>query len=195
MAEEPKLVRRRPTKDEVLASAFYFAVKAHEYQVRKGTGLPYIEHPVRVAALLMEMKAGCDMVASGFLHDVVEDTDRTSDEIAKMFGPAVAGLVDAVTENKGDSWEVRKQKTIKSLRKADYTVVKLALADKLDNLRSIADDYSRSGESVWLRFSRPYDKQRWYYTSLARVFSARTRHHREYRWTVEFCGLVKTVFK
>ncbi|MDD4004350.1 MAG: HD domain-containing protein [Elusimicrobiaceae bacterium] len=195
MADEPKLVRKRPTKDEVLASAFYYAVKAHEYQVRKGTGLPYIEHPVRVAALLMEMRASSDMVAAGFLHDVVEDTDRTAEELARMFGPAVAKLVTAVSENKGDTWDSRKQKTLRALRTADYTVVRLVLADKLDNIRSIADDFGRNGENVWLRFSRPFEKQRWYYKGLARVLKLRTKHHREYRWTEEFCALVKTVFK
>lgn len=194
MAEEPKLVRKRPTKDEVLASAFYFAVKAHEYQVRKGTGLPYIEHPTRVAALLMEMHASCDMVTAGFLHDVVEDTDRTTEEIAKMFGPAVAKLVDAVTENKNETWEERKHKTIKGLKTADYAVVRLSLADKLDNLRSIADDYARSGDNVWLRFSRPFEKQKWYYTGLARAFTLRTKHHREQKWSDEFRELVKSVF-
>ncbi|MFA6584782.1 MAG: HD domain-containing protein [Elusimicrobiaceae bacterium] len=195
MSEKPKIVQKRPTKDELIASAFYFAVKAHEYQVRKGTGLPYIEHPIKVAALLMEIKASRDLVVAGFLHDVLEDTDRTADEIYRLFGKKVSLLVESVTENKSMSWEERKTHTIKSLEKADYDVVVLSLADKLDNIRSIAADFRQNGERIWLKFSRPKETQRWYYQELVRVLKKRTKNRAEHLWSGEFADLVSRIFK
>lgn len=159
--------------EELFAKAFYFAMKAHESQFRKGTDRPYIEHPIRVATLLMELKAPKDVVVAGFLHDVVEDTGQGLDDIERLFGPAAAELVAKVTEDKTLSWEERKGGTLAYLRKAPADVLLLSFADKLDNIRSIKADYDRSGESMWNRFSRPKPSQEWYYSGLAEVFRLR----------------------
>jgi len=159
--------------EELFAKAFYFAMKAHESQFRKGTDRPYIEHPIRVATLLMELKAPKDVVVAGFLHDVVEDTGQGLEEIERLFGHHAAKLVSEVTEDKTLSWEERKAGTIEYLRKAPPEVLLLSFADKLDNIRSIKADYERNGESIWNRFSRPKASQEWYYAGLASAFGER----------------------
>ncbi|MFA5162312.1 MAG: HD domain-containing protein [Elusimicrobiales bacterium] len=178
-------------REEFLALAFYYAMKAHESQFRKSTGRPYIEHPVRAAAILLEMGVSERLVAAGFLHDTLEDTRASLDEIQRFFGPAVAGYVKAVTEDKSLDWETRKARTIKHLAKADRDVLLLSLADKLDNIRSIAQDHSHCGDEIWRRFVRPKEKQEWYYRSLARVFAKRLPKLPQ---GAEFDSLVKTVF-
>jgi len=189
-----KGVKQSVSNQDRYAQAFYFALRAHESQFRKGTGRPYIEHPVRVAALLMELCAAPELVMAGFLHDVVEDTGGGACEIKTVFGPHVAALVQAVSEDKKLSWEERKRATVAFLKKAEADVVLLEFADKLDNLRSIKSDHDRSGEEVWKRFQRPRASQEWYYRGLLAVFSAKLRKKAYLPYVAEMKILVGALF-
>lgn len=147
--------------------AIVFVAKAHRKQVRKGTDIPYISHPFSVAMLLQQ--AGCDedIVIAGLLHDTVEDTDVTLDDIIEHFGHHVADLVTAASEpDKSLPWEERKQHTLEFLAKAPLDVRRLVCADKLHNLRSILADLEREGSAIWDRFNRGRDDQIWYYSGL-----------------------------
>ncbi|WP_367946648.1 HD domain-containing protein [Virgibacillus dokdonensis] len=146
-----------------------FATKAHEGQWRKGSKAPYITHPIRVANILEE--AGCseEVICAGYLHDVVEDTATTIQEIAIQFGKHITSLVCANTENKTLPWEKRKQQTIYTLKTLNMEVKQLIIADKLDNLLSIEADLQSFGEVVWDHFHAPFDKQKWYYQSIKEV--------------------------
>jgi len=100
----------------MIFKAIEFAAKAHAGQYRKGTRVPYLVHPLNVAKILID--SGCsDVVAvAGILHDTVEDTPITLDEIRKHFGQAVAELVAGASEpDKSDTWENRKKHTIEYL--------------------------------------------------------------------------------
>ena len=178
-------------REEFLALAFYYAMKAHESQFRKSTGRPYIEHPIRVAGILLELSAGPELIAAGFLHDVVEDTNCNIADITQLFGPKVADFVKSVSEDKTLSWQERKKHTISSLAKASKEVVLLSLADKLDNIRSIAKDYELSKEEIWSRFVSPKASQQWYYESLAKVFS---RKLPKSVYSAEFARTVAALF-
>ena len=104
----------------------------------------------------------------------MEDTSITLEDIRNSFGEKVASLVDAASEpDKSDTWENRKRHTIEYLKTAPMNALLLSCADKLDNIRSIKEDYERFGESVWKRFRRAKDSQRWYYCSLAEIFMNR----------------------
>ncbi len=147
--------------------ALIFAAKAHEGQYRKGTDVPYITHPVGLAVTLMDLNCADEVIVAALLHDVVEDTIVTLDEIEVEFGGQVAGLVGAVSEPDRDApWEVRKEHTINKLRHASLSVKLLACADKLYNIRSMAQDYAAVGEQIWERFNRGKEKQAWYYRFL-----------------------------
>jgi len=154
--------------------AIQFASAAHAGQYRKGTRVPYLIHPLRVAAILLE--AGCaeDLAVAAVLHDTVEDCFVTLEQIRRLFGARIAELVAGASEpDKSLPWEDRKQHTINFLRTAPDDQLLVCLADKLDNIRSIREDLALHGELAWLRFRRGRDKQRWYYESLANVFTAR----------------------
>ena len=88
---------RSSTETSLVCDAFTFAYALHRGQ-RRASGEPYIAHPVAVAGLLRELGGSPAMIAAGFLHDVIEDTDVTAEEIEQRFGPEVRRLVEAVTK-------------------------------------------------------------------------------------------------
>ena len=149
-----------------LNEAIIFATERHSEQVRKGSELPYILHPLEVLQILYSMRAETDIMIAGILHDTVEDTDTTLDEIRQRFGDRVAELVSSNSEDKSKSWYERKKHTIEFLEKADKSVKMMILADKLSNLRSIALDYKNIGDELWRRFNAPKEKQAWYYSGI-----------------------------
>ena len=151
------------TNEKVLA----FATKAHEGQMRKSTGTPMIQHPIRVAKTLEEAGFAPEVVYAGFLHDVAEDTIYTLEDIAQEFGQKVADIVAGNTEDKTKSWEERKQHTIDWIKEAPLEIKALIVADKLDNLRSLVEDYQTVGDELWTHFKRGKEKQKWYFTSVA----------------------------
>ena len=151
-----------------------FAVKAQSGKFRKGTNLPYIIHPLGVAKILIEQECSEEIVIAGILHDTIEDTEITLEDIRKIFGDEVARIVHGASEpDKDGPWENRKRHTIEFLKTAPWDIFLVSLADKIDNIRAIREDYDKLGESLWSRFNRPKEKQRWYYQSLVEVFSRR----------------------
>ena len=141
-----------------IENAIRFAVKAHEGALRKGTNLPYILHPLEAAAIAAQMTDDQDIIAAAVLHDVIEDTETTAEDIQREFGARVADLVSSNTENKrrelpaSATWQIRKQETIEHLKTASRDVKIVAFADKLSNLRAMVIDCFSEGESFWDRF-------------------------------------------
>ena len=132
-----------PTDTEgLLASAFHFAYQLHDGQVR-ASGEPYICHPVAVADLLRDIGASAGVIAAGFLHDVVEDTDVTPEEIEQHFGAEVRGLVEGVTKLGGIHFTNKTEAQAENLRRmflamaSDIRVVLVKLADRLHNMRTL----------------------------------------------------------
>lgn len=158
----------------VLDKALIYAVKAHAGAVRKGGNTPYIVHPIEVAAMAARMTDDLEVIAAAALHDVIEDTSVTAEELESEFGARVVKLVLADSEDKradrpaAETWEIRKRETldlIESMSREEQIVV---LADKLSNLRSINDDYSKIGDEVWNRFNqKDRKKHAWYYSGVA----------------------------
>ena len=167
-------MRHGSVPDEALFRAVEFAARAHAGQYRKGTKLPYILHPLRVAQILIEAESSEPLTLAGLLHDTVEDTSATAGEIEDLFGAEVARLVLSVSEpDRSANWEVRKQHTIASLGIAEEDTLLLACADKLDNVRSMSRGLSRVGPQFWGRFHRPRTDQAWYYRSVAAAIEGR----------------------
>lgn len=179
-----------------LYDAIELAARAHHGQVRKGTEIPYIVHPLAVASLLIRVECPEQLVIAALLHDVVEDTAFPIREVAARFGPEVADLVNALSEpDKSASWEDRKAHTLEYLeQKADDAVLIVALADKLDNIRAIREGLESDGEKFWGRFNRPREKQRWYYQRLQSVFSTRVSREPALTLLAAFKAEVNNVF-
>lgn len=115
-------------------------------------------------------RAGCsnEVIAAGILHDTLEDTELTAEEMKQHFGPKVTDIVqDASEPDRKASWEERKAHTIQYLREeAPLEVQLVACADKLDNARSIREGFEKHGEAVWKRFRRGRALQEGYYRGL-----------------------------
>jgi (p)ppGpp synthase/HD superfamily hydrolase len=180
-----------------LYDAIEVAARAHHRQVRKGTEIPYIVHPLAVAGLLIRAECPEHMIIAALLHDVLEDTPITVEEIQSSFGRKVSGLVTELSEpDKKAPWEKRKAHTIQYLAdKASEEVLVVALADKLDNLRAIREGLESDGEIFWERFNRPRDKQKWYYENLEAAFTKRVRREPAVTLLSVFRAEVDKVFK
>jgi len=158
----------------MIFDAIEYAARAHRDHFRKGTKIPYIAHLISVAKILIEYECAEAVIVAGLLHDTVEDTSITLEDIRRSFGEEVARLVEAASEpDRSETWENRKRHTIEYLKTAPMDALLLCCADKLDNIRSIKEDYERFGESVWKRFRRAKDAQEWYYSALADLFLRR----------------------
>jgi len=181
---------------ERLNHALIIAARAHDGQRRKGTDIPYIIHPVSMAMKLLTMGCTEDVVIAALLHDTVEDTDLTLDDVARKFGASVAELVAAASEPEHSTarWETRKQHTIEFLRDAPLPVKLLTCADKLHNIRAIAHDFSKLGEKVWERFARGREKQAWYYRGLAESLHHGVESPEQYPIFAEFAQEVDNLF-
>ncbi|MDR6125143.1 (p)ppGpp synthase/HD superfamily hydrolase [Bacillus sp. SLBN-46] len=152
---------------DVIEKALKTAAKAHEKQYRKGTDIPYITHPVAVGMILMKAGYSEELVAAGILHDTVEDTNLSLQDIEQLFGRNIAQIVEGCSEpDKSLSWENRKKHTIEYLETAPEEIRVVACADKLHNIRSIASDIEQFGDQVWGRFKRGKEQQEWYYTHI-----------------------------
>ncbi|MFQ5954667.1 MAG: RelA/SpoT family protein [Kiloniellales bacterium] len=132
-----------PVADEdALNRAYVFTLKAHGSQIR-ASGDPYYSHPVEVAGILAELKLDCDSIITGLLHDTVEDTVATLDEIEGLFGKRVARLVDGVTKLSSIELQSAKTEQAENLRKLvlamseDIRVLLVKLADRLHNMRTL----------------------------------------------------------
>ncbi|WP_225875721.1 bifunctional (p)ppGpp synthetase/guanosine-3',5'-bis(diphosphate) 3'-pyrophosphohydrolase [Cyanobium sp. NS01] len=132
-----------PTDAEaLLASAFDFAYQLHEGQYR-ACGDPYIVHPIAVADLLRDIGASASVIAAGFLHDVVEDTEVTPEEVEQHFGAEVRALVEGVTKLGGIHFTNKTEAQAENLRRmflamaSDIRVVLVKLADRLHNMRTL----------------------------------------------------------
>ena len=155
--------------------AIIYATIMHQGKVRKFRDIPSILHSIEVAQILSTMTEDEEVITAGILHDIVEETDGTLEEIEKRFGKRVAYLVLSDSENdypgeeRSDTWKRRKEEALMALKSSqDIGVQMLWLADTLANIRSIAGVYSERGEGLWrlLDESDP-ELQRWYYRSIA----------------------------
>lgn len=131
----------------------------HEGQVRNGSGgMPYVEHPMRVAALLDEHGYGEEVLAAALLHDVVEDSETTLDELREKFGDVVAGLVGAMTDDESiDDYRQRKAEHRERLAAAPAEAMAIYGADKLTNVTTLAAAYAEEGDSVRDEFKVPVE--------------------------------------
>ncbi|GAA0604322.1 HD domain-containing protein [Virgibacillus siamensis] len=171
-----------------------FAEKAHAGQKRKSSNVPYISHPIRVADRLEKVGASDELVCAGYLHDVVEDTPYEMEDIEAKFGPRVTHLVAAHTEDKSKSWQERKQHTIDTVKYAEKEVKYLIVADKLDNLLSMEQEYQRQGDALWNKFNAGFDKQKWYNESVAANMTVGLDDDEVPAYFQEFADIVERVF-
>ncbi|MBR5907613.1 MAG: bifunctional (p)ppGpp synthetase/guanosine-3',5'-bis(diphosphate) 3'-pyrophosphohydrolase [Bacteroidales bacterium] len=188
----------KPLDTKLLDRAILFAVKAHSGTERRGKGFPYIVHPMEAMEIVATMTSDQELLAAAVLHDTVEDTSVTIEEIKREFGERIATIVenesDKIIENKSEeeSWHERKRAAIERLAKAPHDAKIVALGDKLSNMRAIWRDYKVKGDELWKIFHVTEKKEHeWHYRGLADSL-------RELQDTFafkEFQSLINEVFK
>ena len=152
-----------------------FAIEAHSGTERRGKAYPYILHPMETASIVATITNDPEMLAAALLHDTIEDTDVTFEQIRDRFGERVATLVQCETApmSKGLTWREKKEAQVAKLVSASYDSKVVAIGDKLSNMRGITLDYRKIGDQVWSLFHAPNGKPdvEWYYRSLAKALS------------------------
>lgn len=177
----------------LLDRAIIFAVNAHQGVERKGKGFPYIVHPMEAMSIVATMTNDQELLAAAVLHDVIEDTETTVDELLQEFGERVALLVEAESDIKMEgpaavTWHQRKQIAMDKLTVASRDVKIVALGDKLSNMRAIASDYAKMGDELWNRFTvKDKAEHAWRYRSLVQALSdlSGIKVYEEFRMLVE----------
>lgn len=182
----------------LLDRAIIFAVKAHHNTERRGKGFPYIVHPMEAVEIVATITSDQELLAAAVLHDVIEDTDVTIEELRAEFGNRIAELVHSESDqfidgiSEADSWHDRKQAAIDRLAAASYDAKIVAMGDKLSNMRAIARDYAIKGDELWKIFHVTDKKQHeWHYRELAASLSELSNTF-AYK---EFISLIDQVFK
>ena len=163
---------------DLLDRAIVFAVKAHHNTERRGKGFPYIVHPMEAVEVVATITPDQELLAAAALHDTIEDTDVTVEQICAEFGDRVANLVHAESDrfveglSEAESWRDRKQEAIDRLAAAPHDAKIVALGDKLSNMRAIWRDYQVKGDELWKIF-HVTDKElhEWHYRGLAASLS------------------------
>ncbi len=167
-----------PLLGERFDEAIRYAVDHHRTQLRKGTQIPYVAHILAVASIALEIGDSEDEAIAALLHDVVEDGGGVDAlvEIKDCFGAPVAAMVEANSDSVAQPkppWEERKRAYVGSIAAKDPAAVRVSIADKLHNARSILSDLERHGDSLWTRFRTDRDGVLWYYGALVGAFDAR----------------------
>jgi (p)ppGpp synthase/HD superfamily hydrolase len=158
--------------------ALGYAIEHHRQDRRKQTNIPYAAHLLAVTSLVLEMESSEDEAIAALLHDVIEDGGgiEAEAEIRERFGDDVVRIVlansDSVSEPK-PPWRGRKEAYIAEIAAKRPDELRVSIADKLHNARSILSDYRRHGEGVFTRFAGRREGTLWYYRTLLGAFEVR----------------------
>ena len=159
----------------ILDKAMHFAIDAHANTERRGKGFPYSVHLMEAVEIAATITSDQEILAAAALHDTIEDTDVTLNQLREEFGDRIAALVEAESDkfangfSERDSWTDRKKAALERLANAPYDAKIVAMGDKLSNMRAIARDYERIGDELWKIFHAPNGKSdhEWRYRGLA----------------------------
>ena len=183
---------------DLLDRAIIFAVRAHHNTERRGKGFPYIVHPMEAVEIVASITPDQELLAAAALHDTIEDTDVTVEDIRREFGDRIAELVHAESDqftegvSEEDSWHDRKQAAIDRLAAASHDAKIVAMGDKLSNMRAIWRDYQIKGDELWQIFHvKDKASHEWHYRGLADSLSELSNTF-AYQ---EFVRLIDEVFK
>ena len=155
------------------------ASELHFGQTRKGdNNLPYISHPFSVAWILANYAQDENIIIAGLLHDVIEDVKGYAfEDLKNDFGEKIANIVKEVSEDKDpnietddkDTWQHRKQQYLDHLINSSQEAMFVCAADKIHNLRSMAEAYREQGDDLWKKFNSPPDKKIWFYEEVYKI--------------------------
>lgn len=159
--------------DKRLQRAYTFSARAHKGQYRKGTKIPYFSHIITTMNYAFGLTDDIEILQAAILHDTMEDTNVTFEELKEKFGVRVARLVEQETENKraghppNETWEIRKKEGIEHVKDGNHDIKLIVLADKTANLESVVREWKIVGDKIWNKFNQTDKKrQEWYFRSM-----------------------------
>lgn len=183
------------TLNEDIQKAIDYAVRLHDKQRRKGGDVPYVQHPISIAMMMLELDLNTNIIVTALLHDSIEDTSMTYEELRREFGATVESYVRGCTEpDQTIKWELRKQRTIDKFKFQNRDVKWVILGDKLHNIYSIYQHYLQHGNDTWNHFSRGFEKQKWYYRSLRDLFKEEEQF-KDTQLLKSYCQLYTSLFE
>jgi (p)ppGpp synthase/HD superfamily hydrolase len=164
---------------ERFEEALPYAARIHAGDVRKGSEVPYVSHVLAVCALVLEDGGDEDEAIAALLHDAGEDAGGRErvEEIRERFGGVVARIVEECSdtlETPKPPWRERKEAYLAHLEAASPEAIRVSLADKVHNARSLERDQRAIGDDFWRRFNASRDDVLWYYRELAGVYAKRS---------------------
>lgn len=159
--------------------ALSFAAILHNGQLRKGTQIPYISHLLSVSVIVMRNGGDEEQAIAALLHDSVEDQGGINllSEIESKFGARVAKIVKQCSdsfEKPKPPWDQRKKAYVEAIAHKSDDAILISMADKVDNARSILNNYRKIGEKLWERFRGGREGTLWYYRACVDAFGNRS---------------------
>lgn len=156
---------------ERIEKAIKFACVLHRSQVRKSDGSPYVFHLFSVALIVLNYTKDENTIIAALLHDTIEDTDYTFEQLKDDFGEEVENIVRTVSENKTENgekvpWQARKEQYLGALRKGSKEALFVSAADKIHNMQCMISEYKRRGEEMWGIFTGAKKEQLWFYEKI-----------------------------
>ncbi|AIN81933.1 MULTISPECIES: HD domain-containing protein [Corynebacterium] len=152
------------------------ASRAHDGHYRKGSGVPYISHPMAVMLIAASVTNDEDVLLAALFHDILEDVPENYSraEMEDEFGPRVVEIVEGVTKDSSlPSWQERADAYLEQLSRGSAESIIVAAADKFHNLSQTLEDLDREGHSLWRRFRSTSSQQLWWYTNVRNVIAER----------------------
>jgi (p)ppGpp synthase/HD superfamily hydrolase len=165
----------------LLYTALELAFKLHGRDARKKSPVPYLAHLLSVCAMVQLDGGNEEEAIAALLHDALEDkpVEISREEIGKQFGEKVLNIIEISSDTppgyaggQKPPWKVRKEAYIKHIYETDPSLLRVTVADKIDNARAILADHQRLGDEVWKRFNAGKEDQFWYYRSCIKAFDA-----------------------
>lgn len=152
--------------------ALEFVKNYHSKQVRDTSGRPYLNHCLEVARIIHKYKYSEEYVLAGLLHDTVENTEATFDQIESKFGEEVTNIVRGVTEDNDPtlSWTDRKLKYIQTVSRGSEGIIVVSAVDKFHNVTEIFQDWLKIGDMIFLRYNESKEKHKWFFRSLTELY-------------------------
>lgn len=167
-----------------IKKAIQFAARKHHHQLRaEEEPLPYITHLFSVALLVAEDGADDDTVSAALLHDTIEDTNTSREEIISAFNERVADLVESVSEvkireGKRVPWRERKNDYLARIASSDDETLLIAMADKVDNIESMLEEIEKNGLGIFKKLGHSPQEYLWYHGEMTRIARERLPKHR-----------------
>ncbi len=163
-------------KLSIIEKAARLAVSAHKEQKRKGDQTPYIVHPFMVALKLAKHNFSETVIAAALVHDVLEDTDCSEEELRQVLGNELLEIVKAVTNDNTLSWEAKKRHYIETVRNGTEAAKAVSVADKIHNIETLLVAYEEQGVNLWQKFNRGRDQKIWFEEEVLKMLKETWQH-------------------